>query len=204
MASEQVSAIVIGGSAGAFDVLSLLLRTLPPELPAAVAVVLHLLPHRPSGLATVLQHVCALPIKEAEDKEPVDPGIVYLASPSYHLLIEEDRRFSLSVDEPVHFSRPAIDVLFESAADAYGRELCGVLLSGANQDGARGLLRVRSAGGLSAVQAPSTALARTMPEAAVALGAADVTLAPGELGPWLVRTVQARAAAAPARTREHS
>jgi len=195
MAPETLSAIVIGGSAGAFDVLRLVLHSLPPKLPVPLAVVLHLLPTRPSGLVPALQQVCVLPVREAEDKEPAEPGVVYLASPNYHLLLEKNRHFSLSTDEPVHFSRPAIDVLFESAADAYGAELCGILLSGANEDGARGLQRIRAVGGLTAVQAPSTAVARVMPEAALVLDAAEVALEPHALGPWLAQNVLARASA---------
>jgi len=163
---------VIGGSAGALDALQTILPSLPRGFALPIVVVLHMLPGRPSGLASVLGGNSALSVKEAEDKEAMSAGTVYLASPGYHLLVEKDRHFALSVDEPVHFSRPSIDVLFESAADAFGKELVGVLLSGANEDGARGLFDIRQAGGVTIVQAPQTAAAPPMPEAALRLGAA--------------------------------
>src|SRR5262249_30989269 len=103
------------------------------------------------------------------------------------LLIEKGRYFALSVDEPVHFSRPAIDVLFDSAADAYGPALAGVLLSGASEDGARGLARIKEAGGTTIVQSPDSAPAPTMPEAALRLSRADHVLPLGEIGPLLLR-----------------
>ena len=146
---------------------------------------LHLLPTKPSGLAGVLAHGCQLRVKEAEDKEPIAPRTLYLASPNYHLLIERRRCFSLSVDAQVHFSRPAIDVLFETAADAYGPALLGVLLTGANEDGAHGLARIKAAGGTVLVQAPETALARAMPEAALRLTPVDHVLTPTEIGAFL-------------------
>jgi two-component system chemotaxis response regulator CheB len=165
--------IVMGGSSGALDAVQTILSSLPRTFALPIAVVLHILPGRPSGLASVLGARCPLSVKEAEDKEPMRTCTVYLASPSYHLLVEKDRCFALSVDDPVHFSRPSIDVLFESAADVFGNGLIGVLLSGANEDGARGLLAIRRAGGLTIVQAPATALSREMPEAALRLAAAD-------------------------------
>jgi two-component system chemotaxis response regulator CheB len=130
---------------------------------------------------------CALPVKEAEDKEPLAPSTVYVAPPNYHLLLETQGYFSLSVDDPVLFSRPAIDVLFESAADAFGRSLLGLLLTGASEDGARGLCRIQQAGGLTLVQAPSTAAVRIMPEAALRLSAPSHVLPLNEIGPFLAR-----------------
>jgi len=129
----------------------------------------------------------ALVVKEAEDKEPLVPCTVYLAPPNYHLLVEAQRHFSLSVDDPVLFSRPAIDVLFDSAADAFGPALVGLLLTGASEDGARGLARIQRAGGLALVQAPSTAAVRTMPEAALRLFSPDHVLPLDEIGPFLAR-----------------
>jgi len=169
----RAEAIVMGGSAGALDALQTILPSLPRACGLPVVVVLHMLPGRPSGLAGVLGTSTVLDVKEAEDKEPMRAGTVYLACPGYHLLVEKDRRFALSVDEPLHFSRPSIDVLFESAADAFGRGLVGVLLSGANDDGARGLLRIRRAGGFTLVQSPETASSPEMPEAALRLAAAE-------------------------------
>lgn len=181
----QAEAIVIGGSAGALDALQSILPSLARGFALPIAVVLHMLPGRPSGLASVLGGSTALFVKEAEDKEAMSAGTLYLASPGYHLLVEKDRRFALSVDEPVHFSRPSIDVLFESAADAFGKALIGVLLSGANEDGARGLFGIRQAGGLTIVQAPETAAAPPMPEAALRLGAANHILDLAAIGELL-------------------
>ncbi len=181
----QSEAIVIGGSAGALDALQTILPSLPRAFGLPVTVVLHMLPGRPSGLAGVLGASTLLGVKEAEDKEPMHGGTVYLASPGYHLLVEKDRRFALSVDDSVHFSRPSIDVLFESAADAFGERLVGVLLSGANEDGARGLFRIRRAGGFTVVQSPATAAARAMPEAALRLAAAERVSDLAEIGDLL-------------------
>jgi len=188
-----LEAIVMGGSSGAIDALDAILSVLPRTLGLPVALALHILPGKPSGLAGLFGGRCALPVKEAEDKEPLVSGTVYLASPNYHLLIERQHHFSLSVDDPVHFSRPSIDVLFESAADAYGPGLTGVLLSGANEDGARGLERIHAAGGVTVVQAPDTASAPQMPDAALRLFRADHVLPPGKIGLLLARLALERA-----------
>ncbi|HVZ72430.1 MAG TPA: chemotaxis protein CheB [Polyangia bacterium] len=168
MAHPNIDAIVIGGSAGALDVLGVVLPALPAPCAVAVVIVIHLPASKPSQLPAVLGARTALPVREIEDKVPVAPGVVWVAPPGYHVLVERDHTFALSVDELVHFSRPSIDVLFESAAEAYGARLAGVLLTGANADGARGLLAIENAGGLCFVQAPATAVARAMPEAALA------------------------------------
>jgi two-component system, chemotaxis family, protein-glutamate methylesterase/glutaminase len=177
--------IVIGGSAGALEVLIQVLPALPPGFDRALAIVLHLLPDKPSHLAEVLQRYCALDVVEVCDKEQALPAHVYVAPPDYHLLLERDGSFSLSVDDPVHFSRPSIDVLFESAAAALGPRGVGVLLSGANADGAEGLDAIRRAGGLTVVQAPTAAQASAMPEAALARFQPTRVLPPAELGPYL-------------------
>jgi two-component system chemotaxis response regulator CheB len=187
MPARNIEAIVAGGSAGALEVLVSVLPALPAGFRIPVALVLHLLPDKPSYLAEVLASRCSLAVKEAEDKEPLAPATIYLAPPNYHLLIEKDRSFSLSIDEPVHFSRPAIDVLFETAADAYGHALAAVLFTGANEDGARGLARIKKLGGMTLVQAPETAFVRTMPEAALRLAEPDRILPPAEIGPFLAR-----------------
>lgn len=186
---HRPEAIVIGGSAGALDALQVILPALPRTLPVPVTIVLHVLAGRPSGLADIMGRSTEITVREAEDKQPLEPGVVYFAPPNYHLLIETQRYFSLSVDEPVLFSRPAIDVLFDSAADAYGSALIGVLLSGANEDGAAGLARIRASGGTTIVQAPEVAIARPMPEAAIRLGAAEHVLPSDQIAPWLSRLV---------------
>lgn len=183
--SARLQAVVIGGSAGALDGLRSILPVLPATFPLPIAVVVHLLSSKPSGLADVLGEGCALAVREADDKERFAPGTVYLASPNYHLLIEKDGHLSLSVDPLVNFSRPAIDVLFESAAEAFGPALLGVLLSGANEDGARGLSRIHAAGGTTVVQSPDSALARQMPEAALRLFQPDYVVPFAEMAQLL-------------------
>lgn len=161
------AAIVIGGSVGAIEALSVILGSLPHEYPLPLFVVVHLPPDRKSGLTELFAARCQIQVKEAEDKEPIRSGTVYFAPPNYHLLVEPDFRLSLSSDEPVLYSRPSIDVLFESAADAYGNGLVGVILTGANNDGANGLRAVCEAGGTALVQKPETAEASAMPQAAL-------------------------------------
>lgn len=180
-----IETIVIGGSAGALEALSVLLPALPADSALAVAIVVHLPASKPSHLAEVLGGKTALPVKEAEDKEKVAAGTVYVAPSGYHLLIERSRTFALSADDPIHYSRPAIDVLFESAADAYGDRLGGIILTGANADGARGLLSVKRQGGFGVVQSPEGALAPNMPEAAIALAHPDRILTVDEIAVWL-------------------
>jgi len=165
---RPVDAIVIGGSSGALEALSVVLPALPAAARVSVAIVVHLPPTRPSHLVEVLGARTRLAVREADDKEPMEPGVIYVAPPNYHLLIERGGTLALSADELLHFSRPSIDVLFESAADAYRARLAGVILSGANADGASGLAAIGRAGGLTIVQAPEEALARPMPEAAIA------------------------------------
>ena len=131
-----IRAIAIGASAGALDALSIILPTLPPEFPIPVLVVVHLPADKESLLASLLNAKCQIEVREATDKEPIKCGTIYFAPPDYHLLVEAEQSLSLSADEPVNFSRPSIDVLFESAADAYGSHLVGVILTGANNDGA--------------------------------------------------------------------
>ena len=168
MSGLAPEAIVIGASAGALEVLSNLLPALPSDYRLPILIVVHLPPDTTSLFAELLRARCAIRVREAEDKEPIEPGVAYFAPPDYHLLVEQDKRLSLSDDEPVLFSRPSIDVLFESAADAYGGGLIGVVLTGANSDGANGLKAVVEAGGVAVVQSPGSAYAVAMPQAAIA------------------------------------
>lgn len=183
--TNDVQLIVIGGSAGAIEALGTILPALPETFGIPVVVVVHLPPTRPSIVASVLGARCALPAKEPDDKEPIAAGTLYVAPPNYHLLVERRRSFSLSVDDAVLFSRPSIDVLFESAAEAYGASVAGVLLTGANEDGAAGLARIKAAGGMAIVQSPTTAHVPTMPEAALRRIQADQVLPLGRIGPYL-------------------
>jgi len=185
MTPRPIDAVVLGGSAGALDALAVLVAALPADCALSVAIVVHLPATRPSRLAAVLAARCVLPVREIEDKDPVVPGVVHVAPPDYHALIERDRTFALSSDDPVHFSRPAIDVLFESAVEAYGERLAGVVLSGANADGARGLAAIERAGGVCLVQDPDTAPVRDMPVAALAAARGARALPVGEIAAWL-------------------
>ena len=185
---KQVSpfeAVVIGASAGGLQALGMILSSLPADFAPSVIVVQHLHPETGGYLPELLSGKCRLPVKEAADKEPVRGASVYLAPADYHLLVERERFFSLSVDGRVNFSRPSIDVLFESAADVYRSKLVGIILTGANADGSRGLGMVKERGGLALVQDPRTAEAQMMPRAAMA--AADHILALREIGPFLVK-----------------
>jgi len=169
-------ALVIGASAGGVQALQLLLRSLHADTRAAVMVVLHLPPDRPSGLAELLAPQCALPVTEALDKQPAPRAQVVIAPPDYHLLVEPDGSLALSVDDPVRYSRPAIDPLFESAAATYGPGLLALLLTGGSEDGSAGAAAVRRLGGTVWVQDPATAVASTMPASALALAGADEVL----------------------------
>lgn len=173
-------AVVIGGSAGALEVLRAIVRALPGNMRCPMVVVIHL-PSHSSGLAELLGAETPLTVKQAEDKEPLVAGVIYIAPPGYHLLIESGATFALSVDPPVHYSRPAIDVLFETARDVYGPNLIGVLLSGASDDGAAGLQEIHAAGGTTIVQTPLSAEVAIMPAAALALFQPTYLWSPNEL-----------------------
>jgi two-component system, chemotaxis family, protein-glutamate methylesterase/glutaminase len=160
--TADIRAVAIGASAGGVQALSELLPALAAESRAAVFVVLHLPRDKPSLLVDVFSQRCALDVREAEDKEPVKPGTVYFAPPNYHLLVDAGPQLALSADDLVHHSRPSIDVLFDSAAQVYREHLLGIILSGANEDGAEGLAAVHDAGGLTVVQEPQTAHSSVM------------------------------------------
>lgn len=165
---SRIDAIVVGGSAGAFTALKVLVPALPAALHVPVLIVVHVPEDRPSAVAQLFSHETRLRVKEADDKERLEPGTVYFAPPGYHLLVEWDRSAALDAGEPRHFSRPSIDVLFESAADVFGSRLLAVILSGASADGAAGLKAVGLRGGITIVQQPATAEHPLMPNAAIA------------------------------------
>jgi len=175
-ALSGIEGVVIGASAGGVQALAQLLPAFAQGTKAAIFVVLHLPRDRPSLLAEVFSPKCALRVREAQDKEPVAPGTVYFAPSNYHLLVDDGPQLALSADDLVHHSRPSIDVLFESAADVYREHLLGVLLTGANEDGAQGLAAVHDAGGITVVQEPETAQASTMVLSAMQLRAPDHVL----------------------------
>lgn len=168
MSAATHKAVVIGASAGALEALSGILPSLPDDFDLPVLVVVHVPPDRRSVLAELFQAKCRIPVREAEDKEPISAGTIYFAPPDYHLLVEMDKSLALSSDEAVLFSRPSIDVLFETAAEAYGSDLIAVILSGANSDGSKGLSAVIQAGGTALIQDPTSAFASAMPSAAIA------------------------------------
>lgn len=174
-------AVVIGASSGGMKALLKIFSGLPRDFKMPIVVVQHIKATSENYSVEVFGNHCRLPVKEAEEKEKIAGGAIYLAPPDYHLLIEPDKTFSLSVDEKVNFARPSIDVLFESAAFAYKSSLVGILLTGANHDGAAGMLKIKNAGGLTISQDPETAECAVMPEAAIKLGAADLVLSLQEI-----------------------
>jgi two-component system, chemotaxis family, protein-glutamate methylesterase/glutaminase len=158
--------IVVGASWGGLDALTVLVRGLPPDFQVPLAIVQHRGPDAQSFLSDLLQQWTGRKVLEPEDKEPIEPGHIYIAPANYHLLVEPGH-FSLTTEAPVRYSRPSIDVMFGSAAHAYGRRLIGMVLTGANEDGSRGLQCVEEYGGYCVVQDPATAEVATMPEAAL-------------------------------------
>lgn len=167
--AQSYDLVVIGTSAGGLQALKILLPGLPADFSLPIAVVQHVAPTSDGSWSELLNAQCAVTVKEADEKEKIAPGTVYLAPPNYHLLLEPDCSFTLTVDEAVNYARPAIDVLFETAAEALGARLIGIVLTGANSDGAKGLKSIREHGGLALVQDPGTAEVRAMPDAAIAL-----------------------------------
>lgn len=182
---RELEAIVIGGSAGVLDVLRVVLAALPSTLAIPVLIVVHLPTRSHSSVHQSLQFASALPMRQADDKEPLQGGTIYFASPGYHLLVEADRSAAQSLDEPVYYSRPSIDVLFDSASDVYKRSLLGILLTGASPDGAEGLRAIHDAGGLTIVQDPASSEASAMPRAALELFEPDFVLTPAQIAALL-------------------
>jgi two-component system, chemotaxis family, protein-glutamate methylesterase/glutaminase len=162
-----IDAVVIGGSAGSVAALGEILPGLPASFPP-VLVVVHVLPTSVTPLAAIFTRRCTVRVVEAEPGAPIERGHVYFAPADYHLLVEPSRRCALSIEPPLHFSRPSIDVLFESAADTYGARLLGVVLTGASSDGALGLRAIVERGGHALIQDPASAEATIMPASALA------------------------------------
>jgi two-component system chemotaxis response regulator CheB len=185
--------VVVGASWGGLHALGSLLSDLPPDFEPPIAIAQHRHPDsQPGTLMQLLQQKTTRRVVEAEDKLAIEPQHVYVAPPDYHLLVQRGS-FALSVDERVRFARPSIDVLFESAADAYGDRVIGIILTGANDDGALGLARIKELGGVAVIQDPAAAAKRTMPEAAIAKTAADAVLPLEEIGAY-VQELWARSA----------
>nr|WP_295873534.1 chemotaxis protein CheB [uncultured Chitinophaga sp.] len=169
--------VLIGGSAGGLQAILTLLPGLSSRLNAAVIIVLHRQNSADSVLAELLAAKTTLPVHEAEEKEPLLPGVIYIAPGDYHLLVETDHTLSLDYSEKIHFSRPSIDVTFSAAADVFGADTLAILLSGANSDGVEGLAEVHEAGGLTIVQDPETATVDFMPRHALQAVPVDHVLA---------------------------
>lgn len=178
---QRTGVLVLGCSAGGFDLLTHILQALPPTLPYGVLAVIHRNARYETHLEKKLADKCAIGIKAAADKEPIESATAYFAPTGYHLLVEPNRSLSLDVSEPVHFCRPSIDVTMQSAADVYGPATAAILLSGANKDGAMGMMSIHRAGGLCIAQDPRYAEIDTMPAAAVALGGVHLILRNDEL-----------------------
>ncbi|MBA4156054.1 MAG: chemotaxis protein CheB [Gemmatimonadetes bacterium] len=176
--------IMVGVSAGGLQALSTLLEGLPADFKVPLVLVQHRSKDSTTALCEILQDRSKLPVQEVTDKAPISPGQVYLAPADYHLLVERGQ-FSLSVDEPELYSRPSIDVAFESAASAYGAGVVGVVLTGANEDGAEGLRAIASRGGHPVVQDPRSAEVPRMPSAALARVPDAVVLSLGDISPYL-------------------
>jgi two-component system chemotaxis response regulator CheB len=163
----RIDAIVIGTSAGGVEALARILPPIPATLAAAMLIVVHVPRERPSLLSDIFRAKCKLRVEEAVDKTEIKPGSIYFAPPDYHMLVDAGPQIALSVDDVVQYSRPSIDVLFESAADIYGPRLLGVLLTGGNEDGAAGMAYIAQCGGSTIVQDSAEALAPAMPDGAL-------------------------------------
>lgn len=191
MTRTAIEAVVIGASAGAVQALLTILPAMPSDFPLPILIVVHVPADRNNALVPLFQSKCQLAVKEAEDKEAIVGGTVYFAPADYHLLIEDDRTLALSSDEPVNHSRPAIDVLLESAADAFGPALLGIILTGANHDGASGLRAIADAGGIAMIENPGEAEVPTMPAAALDACPKALTVRLDDIASTLVRLATA-------------
>jgi two-component system chemotaxis response regulator CheB len=183
-------AIVIGASAGGLHVMTRILKPLPAGFPVPIMVVQHRAKDERNLLEEVLQQKCQVRIKQADEKEAIEKGVVYFAPPDYHLLIENDHTFSLSFDAPVNFSRPSIDVLFETAADVFNERLLGIILTGANNDGAAGIRKISMRGGNTIAQSPETADYADMPKSAINTGYVRHIMTPDEISRYLLALIK--------------
>lgn len=175
----------MGASAGGIDAWTMILPGLPASLPVPVIIAQHISPTSDNYIPQLLNDLCVLNVKEAEEKEILRAGNIYFSIPNYHLLIEEDRTISLSTEKKVNFSRPSIDILFDSASIVFGKALIGILLTGSNSDGSQGLKNIKHRGGLSLVENPDTASVNQMPLSAIKKFKPDEILKLEEIGPYL-------------------
>ena len=187
--NNHYEAVVIGASTGGTEAMRQIFEALSPDFPLPIFAVQHLHPLQDKATIITFNTNCEIAIKEAEEKECIRSGQVYLAPPNYHLLIEDDFTFTFSIDAKINFARPSIDVLFESAVDVYGNKLVGIILTGANNDGAEGMKLICNQGGLTIVQDPETAVAPAMTLAAIAATQVDYILPPDKIGRLLAKTI---------------
>lgn len=180
-------AVVIGASAGGLSALQEMLSLLPADFSLPILIVQHRLPAQNDLISFTLNESCLLNVKEADQHEPILAGHAYLAPSNYHLLVEPDKSVSLSIDEKVSYSRPSIDVLFETAADVYRSGLIGIVLTGANRDGTVGMQKIKDRGGLTMAQDPKTAEVAVMPNSAIRANVVDKVLSLSEIASCLVR-----------------
>ncbi|MCG8614640.1 MAG: chemotaxis protein CheB [Desulfobacterales bacterium] len=184
--TPRYQAVVIGVSAGGLAALKAVLPRLSAGMDQPVVIVQHMSPDSDDFLVQYFDKLCGQSVKEAEDKLPIRKRTIYIAPPNYHLLVEDDKTFALSTAERVQYSRPSIDVLFETAADAYKDSLVGVILTGANADGTKGITAIRAGGGFTIAQSPETSEAPTMPASAIEAGV-DLILDLEEIAPFINR-----------------
>ena len=191
MAKNKVNfaVVVIGGSAGSLEVIIKIIAALPADTKASFIIVLHRKSYSDTTLFELLNSKTLLPVKEVEDKEPFIAGCIYIAPSDYHLLLENEKNFSLDSTEKINHSRPSIDVTFESVAEIFGKKAMAVLLSGANADGAEGLQKIKACGGYSVVQDPATAEVDYMPQQAIKKGAIDAIVPAEDLGTFIIQQI---------------
>ena len=182
----KYKAVIIGGSAGSFQVVTKILASLPANYPLPVFLCLHRLKHIRSGFVEALSIKAAMPIKEPKDKELIKHGKIYLAPANYHMYVELGNKFALSTEDPVNHSRPSIDLAFESVAYNYNKKAVGIILSGANRDGAMGLKAIKDAGGIAIVQDPKECQVPTMTSASISTTKVDYILKTDEIIKFLL------------------
>jgi len=186
----QYEAIVIGVSSGGMNALKYLFSELPADYLIPIIIVQHVSAHSDNEWIKTLNNTSNLNIKEADEKEKIETGNVYIAPANYHLMLEKDKTFSLTIDERVNFARPSIDVMFESAAEAFQKKLIGIVLTGSNSDGAKGIKRISELGGLAIIQDPETAESPTMPSSAIAAVQPDYILSLEKIVQLLIKITQ--------------
>jgi two-component system chemotaxis response regulator CheB len=185
-------AVLIGGSSGIMEALPEILHPLPDSFPLPLIIITHLYKNDGGGFCAHLGSLVHLPVQEAIDKQIIEPAHIYTAPANYHLLAERNGTLALSVDARVKWSRPSIDVLFESAAIAFGQQLIAVILSGSNDDGARGMKCIYEAGGICIAQDPASAISPVMPESCIQSANIELVLPPADIGAKLIKLADSK------------